>query len=282
MLKLHFKDARQAPLWLTEERFTLGQDPRNQLQLDDPGISAFHAEIRQEQGYYYLSDCGSLAGTWVNEERVTTGLQLRSGDHIRLASVELQVLDPVKQSTAPRAAAGGWSLQVLKGEREGSKYPVNAALTLGRASDCELCFAGDQQLSRRHCQFYLKEGGLHFKDLGSANGVLLNQQPSKAAPLHAGDQLQLGSMSLLVIGPKITQHSAEEDQDATRFMPMVSAPRAPVQRQSSRGAAVNPARASAADTPPSGAEPVRRGAPWPLLAALLLVVAGAAWMLLGR
>ena len=36
MLKLHFKDSRQAPIWLVEERFTLGQDKRNNLVLARP------------------------------------------------------------------------------------------------------------------------------------------------------------------------------------------------------------------------------------------------------
>jgi pSer/pThr/pTyr-binding forkhead associated (FHA) protein len=67
MLKLHFKDSRQAPIWLVEERFTLGSDKRNTLALDDAGISAFHAEIRQENGLYYVSDCDSELGTQTHQ-----------------------------------------------------------------------------------------------------------------------------------------------------------------------------------------------------------------------
>ena len=100
MFKLHFKDGRQAPLWLTEERLTLGQDARNTLQMADEGISAFHAEIRQEQGLYLISDCGSQSGTFVNDERVTARYQLRSGDVIRLGGVQMEVFDPLKVSTS--------------------------------------------------------------------------------------------------------------------------------------------------------------------------------------
>ena len=51
MLKIHFSDNRQAPIWLVEERFTLGQDSRNSLVLVDPSIGSFHAEIRQDHGF---------------------------------------------------------------------------------------------------------------------------------------------------------------------------------------------------------------------------------------
>ena len=66
MLKLQFKDCRQAPVWLADERITLGQDHRNTLVLPDAGVSLFHAEIRREEGHYYLSDCASETGTLVN------------------------------------------------------------------------------------------------------------------------------------------------------------------------------------------------------------------------
>ena len=35
MLRLQFLDNRQAPVWLTDERLTIGQDSRNQLVLGD-------------------------------------------------------------------------------------------------------------------------------------------------------------------------------------------------------------------------------------------------------
>jgi len=169
MLKLHFKDARQAPIWLTEERLTLGQDPRNTLPLADAGISAFHAEIRQEKGLCLISDCGSQTGTYVNEERVSSRYQLRSGDVIRLGSLQLEVFDPIKvgnQALQPGAAQ--WFLFVLQGEHEGSKYPVTASLTFGRSTQCELCFANDHELSRRHCD----SGSSVAVDLAGAGLVL--------------------------------------------------------------------------------------------------------------
>jgi pSer/pThr/pTyr-binding forkhead associated (FHA) protein len=281
MLKLHFKDARQAPVWLTEERLTLGQDSRNTLQLTDAGISAFHAEIRQEKGLCLISDCGSQSGTYVNEERVGSRYQLRSGDVIRLGSLQLDVFDPIKVGTpAAQPSAAQWFLFVLQGEHEGSKYPVTASLTFGRSSQCELCFANDHELSRRHCEFFLKDGLLHMKDLGSANGVLVNQSKLATAQLQAGDQLKMGSVSLLVIGPKVQAAEQDVNEDATVFMQAVKLPRPVAKPQVSQVAAVNPARAQAAAA--TAVQPAPgKGLPLLLIGAVLIAaVAIALWVLL--
>ena len=281
MFKLHFKDGRQAPLWLTEERLTLGQDPRNNLQLADEGISAFHAEIRQEQGQYLISDCGSQSGTFVNEERVASRYQLRSGDVIRLGPLQMQVFDPARSTAEgrPQPGAAQWFLFVLQGENEGSKYPVTGSLTFGRSAQCELSFANDHELSRRHCEFYLKDGLLQMKDLGSANGVLVNQVRTTAAVLQAGDQLKMGSVSLLVIGPKVEIPGPAADEDATVFMQAVKVPKPALKPQVSQAAASNPARAQA--PAPVAVEAPAAGLRVWLLALLALGVAGVvAWVLL--
>lgn len=250
MLKLHFKDGRQAPIWLTEERLTLGQDARNSLQLTDQGVSAFHAELRQEQGQYLLSDCGSQTGTFVNDERIGARYQLRSGDVIRLGGAQMEVFDPLKASSRSEPPSSAqWFLFVLQGEHEGSKYPVTASLTFGRSAQCELSFANDHELSRRHCEFFLKDGLLQMKDLGSANGVLVNQSKVTTAVLQPGDQLKMGSVSLLVIGPKVAAPQPAADEDATVFMQAVKLPRSQAKPQVSQAAAVNPARAASAAAP---------------------------------
>ena len=99
MLKLQFKDCRQAPVWLADERITLGQDHRNTLVLPDAGVSLFHAEIRREEGHYYLSDCASETGTLVNGERISSRYQIRADDLLQVAGVELQFIDPMKVQT---------------------------------------------------------------------------------------------------------------------------------------------------------------------------------------
>ncbi|MGG5871919.1 FHA domain-containing protein [Pseudomonas peli] len=276
MLRIHFSDNRQAPIWLVDERFTIGQDSRNSLVLVDPSIAPFHAEIRQDHGFYYLTDVGSPSGSFVNDERINTRFQLRAADRVRLGSVELLLVDPARSKTKAEQAAR-WYLQVIQGEHEGKKFHINGSMTFGRSVKCELCFS-DQELSRRHCEFYLKDDVLEVKDLASANGLLVNQQKVATAVLQPGDQLKMGSVSLLVIGPKSTV-APSEDEDATLFMRAVDLPKPlrPAPLSSSPSSQANPLRTVAQANPMRAAvAPVSApsGLNKPLLALALLLVTG--------
>ena len=107
-------------------------------------------------------------------------------------------------------------------------------MTFGRSSKCELCFS-DLELSRRHCEFFLKDDVLEVKDLASANGVLVNQQKVRTAVLQPGDQLKMGSVTLLVIGPQVSVSDAP-DEDATQFMRVADLPPALAARAAGGGA----------------------------------------------
>jgi pSer/pThr/pTyr-binding forkhead associated (FHA) protein len=265
MLKLQFKDSRQPPVWLADEKITLGQDSRNTLVLADHGVSLFHADIRREDGHYFLCDCASEAGTWVNGERISGRYQIRADDKVQIGPVALQVIDPMKSAAKPDSSKK-WFLQVIQGENEGKKYPLAGSMTFGRSVKCELCF-NDAELSRRHCEFFFKDGVLEVKDLGSVNGVLLNRAKVTAATLQAGDQMQMGGVVLLVIGPKVEVVQAQ-DEDATVFMPM-----API-RRIAKGSA--PALAAAVVTQDDHAPAVTKTLSSKVVVVLLLLIVAAA------
>lgn len=273
MLKLQFKDSRQPPVWLADEKITLGQDGRNSLVLADHGVSLFHAEIRREDGHYFLSDCASEAGTWVNGERIAGRYQIRADDHVQIGPVAMQFVDPLKATAKPDTSKK-WFLQVIQGENEGKKYPLTGSMTFGRSVKCELCF-NDAELSRRHCEFFFKDGVLEVKDLGSANGVLLNRVKVSAATLQAGDQMQMGAVVLLVIGPKVEVVQAQ-DEDATVFMPM-----APIARVA-KGSTASLAAAVVGQEPASAVAKTSSSKVVVLVFLLLVAVAAlyAAWVLL--
>lgn len=243
MLRIHFSDNRQAPIWLVDERFTIGQDSRNNLVLTDADISPFHAEIRQDHGLYYLTDCGTAAGTFVNGDRIGARYQLRSDDKVRVGSLELTLVDPAK-SKPKQVAAPRWFLQVITGEQhQGHKFHVTGSMTFGRSVKCEMCFA-DLELSRRHCEFFLKDEVLEIKDLASANGVFVNHQKVSMTVLQPGDQVRMGSVTLLVIGPKVDVAQADAE-DATLFMPVVNVPKPTVIKPAVQVATANPLKVAA-------------------------------------
>jgi pSer/pThr/pTyr-binding forkhead associated (FHA) protein len=69
---------------------SLGRDPSlSAFPLDDPSVSGLHARlIRQAGGEYLLRDQGSVAGTWINYQRLTDdGQNLHHGDLVHLGRV---------------------------------------------------------------------------------------------------------------------------------------------------------------------------------------------------
>lgn len=283
MLKLHFKDGRQAPVWLVEERFVIGQDRRNQLVLTDPGISDCHAEIQQRDGHYYLSDCDSATGTFVNDQRIGTDYQLRAGDRLRLGGVELQLHEPSQAPVRPDATVR-WFLQVTSGEQIGKKFHVQpGSMSFGRSPKSELCFS-DPELSRRHCEFFLKDDVLEVKDLASANGVYVNQKKVATAELRPGDEVRMGAVTLLVIGPKVDvrpQAEPEDDSDATQFVRALDLPRPDKPQTASGRPTANPLRAATAE---AGSTPVAKAdsglQKLVLIGSLLLVAAAGVGVML--
>ncbi|MEZ0228404.1 MAG: protein kinase [Planctomycetota bacterium] len=71
------------------------------------------------------------------------------------------------------------------------------SVLLGRDPECDVAL-GDERVSRRHCLISLDDSAAFVKDLGSANGIWVNGQPSRLAPLASGDVLRLGETAIRV------------------------------------------------------------------------------------
>jgi predicted component of type VI protein secretion system len=71
------------------EEVRIGRSPDNELQLDDPVLSRFHASIETQGGVAMLKDLGSMSGTFVNAERVVGKRSLGDGDRIGVGRFNL-------------------------------------------------------------------------------------------------------------------------------------------------------------------------------------------------
>jgi hypothetical protein len=73
---------------LEGERLTVGRRPDSDIFLDDVTVSRDHALLVHRGGDYYLDDCGSLNGTYVNRRRIESH-RLADGDELQIGKYKL-------------------------------------------------------------------------------------------------------------------------------------------------------------------------------------------------
>ena len=76
---------------LQGDRFTVGRRPESDVFLDDVTVSRDHALVVHRGSDYYLDDCGSLNGTYVNRHRIDSH-RLADGDELQIGKYKLAFL----------------------------------------------------------------------------------------------------------------------------------------------------------------------------------------------
>ncbi len=117
-----------------------------------------------------------------------------------------------------------------------ARWIMAPPVTVGRCPTADITI-NDSSISRRHCQFTVdSEGALVVRDLGSLNGIYIDQQRVDKAAVCPGTEVQIGAIALR---PEWTDDEAVEspevgkiyDVDATQpmriFRPIAGAESAP-------------------------------------------------------
>ncbi len=68
---------------------TIGRGQENTIRLDDLSVSRRHARIAYKQGGYWLSDTGSMGGTWVDGTRLNAPYRIAPGQVIDIGLYRL-------------------------------------------------------------------------------------------------------------------------------------------------------------------------------------------------
>jgi hypothetical protein len=92
---------------LAKTSANLGRGQENTIRLDDLSVSRRHARIAYRQGGYWLSDLGSMGGTWVNGTRLAAPRRIAAGEVIDIGLYRLTVSfagGPAKAGTKKSAS----------------------------------------------------------------------------------------------------------------------------------------------------------------------------------
>ena len=91
---------------LSKRTISIGRDVGAGIQLRDPSVSRFHADVRSEAGEFVLYSMGS-AGTHVNDLRVAAPKLLVEGDVIRIGATNFRFTrDPLPQGVKTARLGG--------------------------------------------------------------------------------------------------------------------------------------------------------------------------------
>lgn len=222
----------QAPRALTFEsnarNIIMGRDASSDFQLPLPTVSRHHARISESDSIYFVEDLGSSHGTKLNGKPLVAKDKkvLRNGDTIEVTKAKITcAIDADKVASedlqegsvkvAQRAVQGilgrlgevkeGTAyLRGVSGKHNGLQLMLAGTRTewaLGRSQDCELVI-DDANVSRRHAQIRKDWSGYLIEDLGSKNGIVLNEKRiEKTRRLKSEDEIQIGPIKLVFVDP---------------------------------------------------------------------------------
>jgi pSer/pThr/pTyr-binding forkhead associated (FHA) protein len=77
---------------LAKDSTTIGRHPDSDISLDDITVSRRHVEIVRTNNKYFVTDSGSLNGTYVNQRRVDSS-ELRQGDELQVGKYRFVFLE---------------------------------------------------------------------------------------------------------------------------------------------------------------------------------------------
>jgi pSer/pThr/pTyr-binding forkhead associated (FHA) protein len=190
----------------------IGRAPENDVVISDLKVSRQHALLTWNGTGFTLLDRGSVNGTYVNGERLTTASRpLRDADCITLGEQTLRYelvrvelsppAAPVATNPITRPPSGRPRLRVESGPDQGREYILwGEMITIGRDSreaTWEIRLS-DRSISRPHLRLVLEDGCFTVEDLESGSGTLLNDAPLSARALLAdGDAISLGETRLV-------------------------------------------------------------------------------------
>ena len=112
-----------------------------------------------------------------------------------------------------------YSLIITEGEKKGEVYSIlNSPFKIGRMSDNDIVFE-DKRVSRYHAEIRIKNGAYIIRDLGSHNGILVNNIKVSSANLQPGDKVTIGINTLLLDYEKEDIFSENDTTDTTTIKP---------------------------------------------------------------
>ncbi len=199
-------DKKFYPLPLTKSVFNIGRDPSNDIVINRPTVSGFHAQIVREGNSLVIvhphPQKGSTANGLSYNGQVYRGSTpfrklLVRGDFFRIAD---------EHGTFVTLAYNDGSGAVQEAIPEIKPFQLGANIvTIGRAPD-NMVVLNHPQVSGHHAHLEKVGNDYRIVDLGSTNHVYVGGQLVRDSVLRAGNEIRIGPFKLTYTGTELTQH----------------------------------------------------------------------------
>jgi chromosome segregation ATPase len=139
----------------------------------------------------------------IGEQRETIETLSREAAHMadleaRIRSLDDRLTDAKVRETEERSGSITRVMVTINSDRA-IKYPLyKRTMTIGRAADSDIRIRR-QYISRHHARLHQDDGVTYIEDLGSKNGVRVNDAPVDRQPLRNGDLVDIGQMQFRYI-----------------------------------------------------------------------------------
>jgi|APSaa5957512622_1039677.scaffolds.fasta_scaffold35144_2 pSer/pThr/pTyr-binding forkhead associated (FHA) protein len=187
-------------LELANDITIIGRGRDCEIALLDERISRQHSEIYFDGEAHLVSDLGSFNGTYLNGEMLGDARPLEDGDQLQIGPVRLlfelaaaSEVDPRSTLVVPES-----NLKAYLEIPDGLRIELDKAKTvIGRNQGWDVCLP-DRAVSRPHAEIERRGDEFVLRDLGSANGTLLNATRLEApSTLKDGDELVFGAETII-------------------------------------------------------------------------------------
>jgi pSer/pThr/pTyr-binding forkhead associated (FHA) protein len=239
-------ESDQARYEFEQDRIRIGRALGSDVFLPHTSVSHRHASIEQRGGRYVLIDHGSTNGTRINGQPLVPerGKALRDDDEISVGTFTLlwkegvpvtHALNQVRTlslarrllTQAERSDPSPPSLRVLNGPLAGTVVPLPeppSRFIIGRGESCDLAVP-DADASREHVELLVGVDGVEARDLGSKNGLSVNERRVVHRALEDRDELLVGATLLAFDDPAAAALAAALDEPDVVFAPPPDSPK---------------------------------------------------------
>ncbi len=284
-MRLVFPNGEHSDLLVAPGDTFIGCASDNAVVLNIDGVSNRHAQLSVDARGYTLT-VFAPAQVHINARPVREKALLRLGDVVSIDTVQM-VLKPdqdgsIRTGIPEPQPLAWWSeretadanssatptsklvLRGVSGSYFGRIVSVRGRLVMGRGSDCDLIL-DEPEMSRQHAAIEIVGDNIYLRDLGSANGTLVNGVQVRNAVLHSGDQLAFDRNRFVLEAPGLPLRSEDYSNVSETYAPNIT--------QTMRAVPVQPIDDNLDET---------KGEVWWLIATAALIGGGIALLLLVR